>query len=111
MQIVFEPPSKDSPGFLRRMKQALSFQDAIRDKRVSEQTVDNMIGFLSHYIKVPEDREEVKNLLLDASEVQFNEMLESITGRKTEDNTKKNGNGLDSGSRVAQTKRRLKHSS
>lgn len=108
MQVVFEPPTKDSPGFLRRMKQALAFQDAINSKKLTEKTLDDMVGFLSAYVKVPENREEARNLLYDASEAQFNEMLQSITG--VQDDTKKNGNGLEDGSKV-QGKRRLKHSS
>jgi hypothetical protein len=103
MQVVFEPPDKDSPGFLRRMKQAIAFQDAINKNQLSEKVLDDMIGFLSAYVRVPEDREEARDLLLDASESQFTEMLQSITGNTEQpDDTKKNENGLGSGSKVGQ---------
>lgn len=111
MQITFQPPDENSPGYLRRLKQALSFQDAINSKKVSEKTIDDLAGFLSTYVVGIDDKEEAKNYLLDASENQFNEMLETITGRKMEDITKKNGNTLSSGSKVPASKRRLKHSS
>lgn len=92
MQVVFEAPSKDSPGFLRRMKQAIAFQDAINKNQLTEQVLDNMVGFLAAYVKVPENRDEARDLLLDASETQFMEMLQSITGNTEQDDTKKNGN-------------------
>lgn len=113
MQVVFEPPDKNQPGFLKRQKQALAYEDAIKKKELTEQTIDNLVGFLSAYVKVPEDREEAKEMLLDASEAQFLEMLDAIKGVIEEDNqdTKKNGNGQNSGSKGQRRTRRLKHTS
>lgn len=111
MQVVFEPPDKNSPGFLRRMKQATAFQEAINSKKLTEKVVEDLASFLSAYIKVPEDREEARNLLYDASEVQFTEMLDSIRGLNAEqsEDTKKNANGSSSGLKGQRRTRQLKH--
>lgn len=90
MQLVFEAPTKDSPGFLKRLKKAMAFQAAINSQKVDEKTIDDLVDFLAAYIK-NETPENAKEILLDASEAQFMEMLQSITGQQTEDDTKKNG--------------------
>lgn len=105
MQIVFEPPSKDSPGFLKRLKKAMAFQDAINSKNITEKTIDDLVDFLSVCIQ-NETPEKAKELLLDASETQFNEMLASITGQQSEDDTKKNGNTLNYGTKAQAKKHR-----
>lgn len=91
MKVVFEPPDKDSPGFLKRMKRAISFQDAIKNNQLSEAVVDNMIDFLADFIKEPADKEEAKAYLLDASQAQFEDMLKALNNTEQENDTKKNG--------------------
>lgn len=89
MQLVFEAPSKDSPGFLKRLKRAMRFQDEIKSGKFNERTIDDMIDFLVEYIKeVPPDK--AKEYLLDASEAQFMDMLDAITTNNTEQQTEKN---------------------
>lgn len=99
MQIIFEAPTKDSPGFLKRLKKAMAFQTAINAQKVDEKTIDDLVDFLSAYIK-NETPENAKEILLDASETQFMEMLQSITGQQADDDTKKNGTTSSSGSKV-----------
>lgn len=95
-QLIFEPPSPDTPGYLRRLRQAVAFQEAIKAKQLTPQVIDNLTGFLSAYIAgIPS--EEAKEMLLDASENQFQEMLEGITGK--DNDAKKNENGSGSGSK------------
>lgn len=91
MQLIFEPPTRETPGFLRRMKQALAFQDAINKNQLTEQVLDNLVDFLSTFIKNV-SQGEARELLFDASEVQFMDMLSSITNTEQPDDTKKNGN-------------------
>lgn len=93
MQLIFEAPTKDSPGFLKRLKKAMAFQAAINSQKVDEKTIDDLVDFLAAYIK-NETPENAKEILLDASEAQFMEMLQSITGQ--DNDTKKNENGSSS---------------
>lgn len=90
MQLIFEAPTKDSPGFLKRLKKAMAFQAAINAQKVDEKTIDDLVDFLAAYIK-NETPENAKEILLDASEAQFMEMLQSITGQQADEDTKKNG--------------------
>lgn len=77
--IIFNPPGKDTPGYLRRTRQALIFQEAMQEKP-DVKALDSMIDFLLEYVTDPKDKDEARNLLLDASEDQFNEMLAAFTG-------------------------------
>ncbi len=89
VRIIFEPPGKDEPGFLRRNKQAMVFSVRLRElqnKNQREWTMkdtelfDDMIEFLLPYIKEPEDPEEARNMLWDASEEDFNKMFGAVQG-------------------------------
>ena len=94
-KLVFKPPGKDEPGFLRRSREAVRFSTLIR-KDPSVEAIDSMVEFLSQYIIEPQDREEAKELLWDASENQFMDMLAAMKGDdeesdpigETEDETK-----------------------
>lgn len=79
MALVFSPPSSETPGYLRRMRQALSFQETLTNNPKAE-TVDELIDFLLSYVTEPEDKAEARELLLDASQAQFMELLTAITG-------------------------------
>jgi len=84
-QLTFTPPGRDTPGYLRRMREALRFQELIQEKP-SVQTVDAMIDFILNFVTEPKDKDEARALLLDASEQQFTDMLGAITGDMTEEN-------------------------
>lgn len=81
VEIVFEAPGREAPGFLRRQYLALSFQDAFKNGQATAQTIRDMVEFLLAYIKEPVDRQQAENLLWEASEAQFMTMLEAITGQ------------------------------
>lgn len=85
-QLVLRPPAKDEPGFLRRSRQALQFNEMLQDKPTVA-ALDAMIEFLLGYVEEPADKEEARELLLDASELQFMEMLNAITGEGEADPT------------------------
>jgi hypothetical protein len=75
----FTPPNKQTPGFAKRLKRALVFQQQISSGNATPQLVDDIIQFLADYIKdVPRDL--AVELLYDASEEQFMDMLTGITG-------------------------------
>lgn len=81
-EIVFAPPSPDEPGYLRRSRRALEFKERL-DAAGGEMTVelvDELIGFLAQYVKQPEEPEARREALLDASESQFKQLLELLSG-------------------------------
>ena len=78
-KIVFEPPSAETPGYLRRTRMALEF----RQKSATDagpKLIDDMIEFLLPYVKEPADRSEAREALLDATQTQFIELIDAVTG-------------------------------
>lgn len=78
--IVFEPPGADAPGYLRRAKKALEFRNAVNAKDAGPETIDALVEFLLPYVKEPADRSEAREALLDASEAQFMELINAVSG-------------------------------
>ena len=83
-QIVFEPPSADSPGYLRRAKKSLEFRQKALAKDSGPEVIDEMVEFLLPYVKEPADRSEAKEALLDASEAQFMQLIDAVSGESTD---------------------------
>lgn len=77
-QIIFTPPSRSTPGYLRRTRQALAFNRAFQSGEMTPELLDNMVEFLLDYVTKP-DRDEARELLFDASEEQFDAMLASFS--------------------------------
>ena len=84
-KLVFELPNAQTPGYLRRMKKGLEFR-AIRAQGVSPESIDEMVNYLLEYITEPKDREEAKETLYDATEDQYNEMIDALTGATETEN-------------------------
>jgi hypothetical protein len=80
MDLVFKAPGKDAPGFLRRQREALRFQERIASGNLGAAVVDEMIALLLPYVEEPADKAAAAEALLDASEAQFTDMLKAITG-------------------------------
>ena len=80
MNIKFQAPDATTPGFLKRMKKALSFSEQIQSGKLSAELVDNLVDFLVGFVIEPTNREEAKEILLDASQEQFESMLSAVTG-------------------------------
>ena len=84
-ELVFSPPSRKTAGFLRRTQKALEFQAEMRaDPR--PETIDKMVEFLLPYVVEPKDRNEAREALFDATEEQFNQLIDVIIGNATEEN-------------------------
>ena len=82
-KIVFEPPSAETPGYLRRTRMALEF----RQKSATDagpKLIDDMIEFLLPYVKEPADRSEAREALLDATQAQFMELINAVTGESAD---------------------------
>jgi len=85
-QLTFTLPGRETPGYLRRMRQAIRFQE-LMTATPSIETVDAIVEFLLNYVDEPKDKDEARELLLDASEQQFMDLLSAITGDKDENPT------------------------
>lgn len=92
-KIEFNPPGKTDPGFLRRQRKALGLKEALENNPTA-QTVDDLVDYLVDFVTVPEDREEAREALLDATEAQFMDMLTLASGG---DSTVPPGKGGESG--------------
>jgi len=79
-QIVFEPPGADSPGYLRRSKRALEFRQRSQKKDIGPEIIDEMVEFLLPYVKEPAERDEAREALFDASEAQFMQLIDAVSG-------------------------------
>ena len=79
-KLVFKAPGKDEPGFLRRTRTALGFQEKLSVTGATLETLDAMIAFIMDYIQEPKDRKEAYEIMLDLTEEQFNDMFDEITG-------------------------------
>ena len=79
MKLVFERPSVNEPGFLRRARRALAFQEMISNNPGAK-VLDEMVMFLADYVVEPADREEAIEALWEASEAQFKELLQEVAG-------------------------------
>ena len=80
MKLRFEAPTADTPGFLRRTRSAMAFSEKINAGSLSPDLVDEMVDFLAQFITEPEDKEQAKEALLDASQAQFTDMLNAVMG-------------------------------
>jgi len=85
--LKFDLPGKDDPGFLRRQREALKFGRLLQEKP-DENTLDQMVDFLSQFVSEPKDKNKAKEALYDASENQFMQLLEAIGGESAANPTK-----------------------
>lgn len=71
-KLVFTRPTKDAPGFLRRMQNASKVQRAFENGDIEPITE----FFLDYETAHP--RDEAREILLNLSETEFNEILQSL---------------------------------
>lgn len=79
-ELVFTPPDENTPGYLRRQKQALEFMQSLQGDPTPK-TIDNMVEFLVQFVTEPKDKDEARNALWDASQAQFDALLKSVLGQ------------------------------
>ena len=82
-QVVFELPDEQTPGYLRRMKNLAEFQKAQKSTVDEVERFEKMCAFLSNYVKEPDDPEEAREALMDATKEQVDELFAMIAGKKT----------------------------
>jgi hypothetical protein len=84
VDLVFEVPGPEAPGFLRRQRRALQLGAALEEAResgaVTVDILEGMVAFLVDYITSPADRGAAREALWDASETQYKALLATIGG-------------------------------
>ena len=78
--IKIQLPTKDQPGFLRRAKRSVELMQKAADVQHNPDIVDELVEFVLDYVIEPEDRDEAREQLLDATEEQFEEIIAQIGG-------------------------------
>ena len=77
-QLVFKIPGKDTPGFARRAKRALELKD-LHATNPTPKLIDELVYFLADFVKA-DSRAEAVELMWDATENQWGEMLDALGG-------------------------------
>ncbi len=85
MNLVFSPPTSDTPGFLRRAQRAIEFKTQLNDNADSEM-IERLVEFLLPYVKEPVDRTEAKEALCDATEEQLQQLIGIVIGNSAKEN-------------------------
>ena len=82
-KLVFAIPDAESPGWLRRQRQAVAFaQRASAD--MTPETLDELVAFLAVYVKEPVGPDEAREALFDATQNQIMGLLAAIAGGANE---------------------------
>lgn len=79
-KMEFKAPSKDSPGYLRRMRKAVQFGNALSSGSASPELLDDLVQFLADYVTEPKDRKQAIDMLWDATEQQFMQLIDVVKG-------------------------------
>jgi len=82
--IEFRLPDKSTPGYLRRQKEALRFLQQFKQDP-SPETIDMMVDFLVGFVVSPSEEDAAKEALWDASQEQFELLLNSVVGREDDE--------------------------
>jgi hypothetical protein len=83
--ISFEPPSDESPGYLRLQRNVLALNERIKRGEFTPDMIDAMIEVLLPYVTAPINRDEAREALLDVSKKQYQQMLNAVVGKPVDD--------------------------
>jgi len=85
-EIKFDVPGPDAPGFLRRQRKVLEFQQSLSGTPTPDM-LDALVDFLADFITDPPKREDAVNALWDATQEQFELLLKTLGGQDEENPT------------------------
>ena len=80
MQIKFNPPGPDTPGFLKRQREALEFRRQFQQADIGPEMVDATIDYLLPYVEEPVDRDQARDALMEATQKQILGLLNAVGG-------------------------------
>lgn len=76
--LVIAPPDENAPGYLRRQRRLLHFQQAANEGRFTLSVLDDMIEFILDFVVEPHDRVEARTILEDLSEREFIDIINQL---------------------------------
>jgi len=80
-EVVFEPPTDESPGYLRLQKNVLKVKDRMDKGEYTAEMIDEVIELLLPFVVEPVDRDEAREAMLDISKKQYQQMLNAVVGK------------------------------
>ncbi|MBA2702690.1 MAG: hypothetical protein H0U60_02445 [Blastocatellia bacterium] len=84
VRIEMKLPTKDTPGYLRRQREALALSQQMQDPTArGTETIDVIVNFILPFVVVPTDRDSAREALFDMTETQFVQALDKITGKES----------------------------
>jgi len=81
-KLTFRVPASNAPGYLLRQRRASEFSAALRDGNLTPQAWDALVEFFLDYVDEPRDRAAARDLIWQASEDDYDRMLEALSGKK-----------------------------
>ena len=78
--LEFRIPDRNTPGFLKRQRDVLVFQQQLQDG-TSPETLDKLVEFLAQYVVQPEEHQAKVDALWMASEAEFMSLLKALGGQ------------------------------
>jgi hypothetical protein len=77
--IKIELPTVETKGYWRRVKRAAALRVSMTAGMTPE-VCDEVIEFLLPFVIVPTDRDEAREILFDASQTEFEKMMQAFHG-------------------------------
>ena len=79
--IKFSPPTEDTPGCLRYLRDAMRLRERVKDTATIDSVfMDDTVAFLLPFVTFPEDRAAATDALLDMSRRQYEAMFNAVIG-------------------------------
>jgi len=81
-EIVFDLPTADTPGYLKRQRAAVALQGELA-KNPTPAAVDGLVEFLLDYVKEPADREAAREAVWMLPQARLEEVIKSLVTSQT----------------------------
>lgn len=81
-EIVFDLPTADTPGYLKRQRAAVALQGELA-KNPTEQTVDKLVEFLVAFVKEPADRKDAREAVWMLPQARITELIKMLSESQT----------------------------
>jgi hypothetical protein len=79
IKVEFKAPSKDSPGYLKRMRRAIEFGSILKSGEATPELLDNLVNFLANYVTEPQGDAAI-TALWELTEEQFLQLIDVVKG-------------------------------
>lgn len=84
-RIVLRPPTASSPGYLRRTMAMMDSQERIKDGEW--RAMYDLIDLVAPFVVEPDDADAKRDVLLDASEAQWDALVQAIAGASSKNSS------------------------